>query len=1041
MLKPDNIMKLKIFFLLLVLFSLPLFSQTGEEYYATAYEYYKANDFKNALYNAEKAIAAFEEDDDLVAEYYYALLVAAFSCNASSNFAKAATLLEKGMNNYSEGEDATYATIISTLAQAWQVLGRIKEAEELLLKAIPIYGDNYGEESAEYGKSLTNLATFYFIQKDFNKSETLLLKASDIYKVVYGEEHPYYGGSLNNLATLYRDMGNYSKAEPLYLEVIGIFKKAFGDEDINVADPLNGIGMLYYYTGNFNKAEYYLSRALQIKKKILGESNEDYATGIMNLGVLYNNMGNFSKAEPLLLKAIEIYKKVLGTSDPRYAQSLNNLASLYYSTKKVEKIEPLLLEVLQVYKNAYGEKHHLIATTRQNLAQYYAMTGNYSKAEPLLMESLKYLKEVVGEEHSEYLTVYSNLGVLYYLSDQYGKAEPILKDVLRLRKKVLGEGHPDSFTSMLILGGLYFYAGRIAEVNPLLEQALSLSQKWIKSSFTGLSEVEKSYLAKQFDLYYNFALNTISAKPDAEKKRIYEKLIFRKGLVLNSTVNTKAFVGFSSDSGIKSLYSELLNTKKLISDLYSQTEDQRKSSGYNLDSLEEKSNTIEKELISRSSVYKNFVMIPDYKWEEIKKSLKPDEAIVDLIKFPYFDKKWTELAVFNLNRYAAFITRNDSTTDPVYYEFKDGNRLDTLVIPALNIINQEGSRETSPDPDDDKVIDLNAKPELKPDFYAELFAPLAERLKGIKRIYFSLDGEFYKVNFNTIKNTKTGRYLIEEYEIVYISSPVDLEKTDGKQSLNKTAVLVGYPNYDLTPDSLKDASGASRDVYVNTSTMKKYDLQMLPGTREEAMSTAGILKGNGWEVESLLFDQATESNVKNVSAPGVLSISTHGYFSPSPKADYKESFFMGTETKKASENPMLRSGLFLTGAETFLNSPDDKRSQFSENGILTAFEASQMNLVGTDLVVLSACETGLGEVNNGEGVFGLQRGFLGAGAGSILMSLWKVDDNATKDLMIKFMGKYATGLNKPASLRQAQIELMKEYPQPYYWGAFVLIGR
>lgn len=1041
MLKPDNIMKLKIFFLLLVLFSLPLFSQTGEEYYATAYEYYKANDFKNALYNAEKAIAAFEEDDDLVAEYYYAILVAAFSCNASSNFSKAATLLEKGMNSYSEGEDATYATIISTLAQAWQVLGRIKEAEELLLKAIPIYGDNYGEESAEYGKSLTNLATFYFIQKDFNKSETLLLKASDIYKVVYGEEHPYYGGSLNNLATLYRDMGNYSKAEPLYLEVIGIFKKAFGDEDINVADPLNGIGMLYYYTGNFNKAEYYLSRAVQIKKKILGESNEDYATGIMNLGVLYNNMGNFSKAEPLLLKAIEIYKKVLGTSDPRYAQSLNNLASLYYSTKKVEKIEPLLLEVLQVYKKAYGEKHHLIATTRQNLAQNYAMTGNYSKAEPLLMESLKYLKEMFGEEHSEYLTVYSNLGVLYYLSDQYAKAEPILKDVLRLRKKVLGEGHPDSFTSMLILGGLYFYAGRITEVNPLLEQALLLSQKWIKSSFAGLSEVEKSYLAKQFDLYYNFALNTISAKPDAQKKRIYEKLIFRKGLVLNSTVNTKAFVGFSSDSGIKSLYSELLNTKKLISDLYSQTEDQRKSSGFNLDSLEEKSNTIEKELMSRSSLYKNFVMIPDYKWEEIKKSLKPDEAIVDLIKFPYFDKKWTELAVFNLNRYAAFITRNDSTTDPVYYEFKDGNRLDTLVIPALNITNQEGSRETSPDPDDDKVIDLNAKPELKPDFYVELFAPLAERLKGIKRIYFSLDGEFYKVNFNTIKNTKTGRYLIEEYEIVYISSPVDLAKTDGKQSLNKTAVLVGYPNYDLTLDSLNDASGTSRDVYVNTSTMKKYDLQMLPGTREEAMSTAGILKGNGWEVESLLFDQATESNVKSVSAPGVLSISTHGFFSPSPKSDYKEGFFMGTETKKASENPMLRSGLFLTGAETFLNSPDDKRSQFSENGILTAFEASQMNLVGTDLVVLSACETGLGEVNNGEGVFGLQRGFLGAGAGSILMSLWKVDDNATKELMIKFMGKYATGLNKPASLRQAQIELMKEYPQPYYWGAFVLIGR
>jgi CHAT domain-containing protein len=149
---------------------------------------------------------------------------------------------------------------------------------------------------------------------------------------------------------------------------------------------------------------------------------------------------------------------------------------------------------------------------------------------------------------------------------------------------------------------------------------------------------------------------------------------------------------------------------------------------------------------------------------------------------------------------------------------------------------------------------------------------------------------------------------------------------------------------------------------------------------------------------------------------------------------------MGTDTRKAVENPLLRSGLFLTGAETFLNAEETQKEKFEENGILTAYEASQLNLFGTDLVILSACETGLGEVNNGEGVFGLQRGFLGAGAKSVLMSLWKVDDCATKDLMIEFIKNYSTTMNKQKSLRDAQLTIMKKYPLPYFWGAFVIIG-
>lgn len=1040
-------MKARLVLLFFLFISIEVLPQSAEEYYESALEAFRGGNYTNAILNAEKAIAAFEEDEELETGYYNSVLIAAFSYNATSSPDKSIKLVTRVRGNYENGEDETYASLSNALGEAYQTLNNLQMAETLYREANAVYLDIYGFNSQQYGDGITKLAVVKFLKQDYKLTEKLLLDARDIFKEVFGENHIYYGYGLSNLATLYRDIGEYEKAEPLFQVVLEIYKREFGENNVNYAQQLNGAAILYRYTGNVTQAEKYFTKASHIWKEKYGENSDEYTVSIMNLGVLYNDLGNYPKAEELLLKAVKIREKLYGIAHPQYAQALNNLASVYYSTKDFVKVTPLLLEALDIYKKVYGEEHQLYNLTRQNLAQIYSTQGEYGKADSLFTATLKFYKQKVGDQHPDYLQVYSNLGVLYYLSGDYQKAETVFKEVMRSRVKVLGENNPDCINSLFILGSLYSVSGRIPEAIPLLDKSLTLANKYLRASFTGLSEAEKSRLVNKYGIFYDFTMNAISSGDAPGRKSIYEKLLFRKGLVLNSSVNTRTFINSAKDSILNSLYSQLLEIKKIISDLYSKSETERARSGYNLDSIEEVATQIEKTMADRSSTFKDFVMVNEVKWDDIKNRLKPDEAIIDIVKFPWFDKKWTETAVFDKNKYAVFITKKDTSGEPAYYEFKDGNYIDTVVIPALNLLNQEGGGAVSTDPDDDKVIDLSDGKDNSIDFHAMLFAPLVKNLNGVKRIYLSLDGEFYKVNFGTIKNPETGKYLIEEYEFVYLSSPTELARTGSGASLKKTAVMAGYPNYNLSLDSMvaeispDKTPTVSREVWVNTGAIQNYQLQLLPGTKEEALTTSEQLRKSGWEVESLLYDDASESNIKNVKAPTILSISTHGFFASMPKADYKESFLMGADAKKASENPMLRSGLFLSGAESYLNSPEAIREKFPENGILTAFEAAQLDLIGTDIVILSACETGLGEVNNGEGVFGLQRGFLSAGARSVLMSLWKVDDNATRDLMIKFVTNYANGMGKSMALRQAQLQLMKQYPKPYYWGAFIMTGR
>lgn len=304
--------------------------------------------------------------------------------------------------------------------------------------------------------------------------------------------------------------------------------------------------------------------------------------------------------------------------------------------------------------------------------------------------------------------------------------------------------------------------------------------------------------------------------------------------------------------------------------------------------------------------------------------------------------------------------------------------------------------------------------------YRVYLKPIIDEIGQASTIYLSADGIYNQINLEAIPSPD-GRYVIDNTNIVLVSNTKDiyLRRVKTRASADEnTASMFGNPTFYLT---------ASADDRVITP---------LPGTEKEVNQLHYILSEKGWKTDEYLDRSANEEKIKEMNSPKIFHIATHGLYRPTEEVTFNKQI-QGSEALLA-QNPLMRTGLLLKGAGDLLDKTDYNYNM--ESGILTAYEAMSLNLDKTDLVVLSACETGLGDLEAGEGVYGLQRAFLVAGAKVLIMSMFKVDDEATQKLMLKFYQKWLNTNNMRGSLIDAKKELRLEYPEPFYWGAFIMIG-
>ena len=330
----------------------------------------------------------------------------------------------------------------------------------------------------------------------------------------------------------------------------------------------------------------------------------------------------------------------------------------------------------------------------------------------------------------------------------------------------------------------------------------------------------------------------------------------------------------------------------------------------------------------------------------------------------------------------------------------------------------------------------------------------ASSMEGIDKVYFSPDGVYNQINLSTFFNTESSTYLLDELDIHVVTNTKELTNWNQSTSaVNPTALLIGRPTYEMGAANYAQSLTARADSVTTTNAtrgsewMENVAFADLPNTEVEITGIEKVLSTHGTVSQVLLKEQATEENVKALNSPGILHIATHGFFvesqtSKGTNASSREMELRGFKSRDKKEeatDPMLRSGIALAGVSNFYQAEDRPNTN---DGILTAYEATTLSLDNTDLVVLSACETGKGEIQNGEGVYGLQRGLKVAGAKTILMSLWKVDDAATQALMNTFYENWiGKGVDKRTAFRQAQDQIKEKYKDPYYWGAFVMVGE
>ncbi|MFL5752459.1 MAG: CHAT domain-containing tetratricopeptide repeat protein [Bacteroidia bacterium] len=976
---------------------------------------------------------------------------------AASKFSEAAELVK-----VAKGDTAfDYGFYTVNLACVFDKMGRYAEAEKLFYISLPILGKGlgasspeytmfykvyvdmkiemgdystakplndgllyyyktmYGEKNQQYLNCLNNAARIYQGQGDFNRAMQIFEQLIGVHRNTAPIDTANYATILNNAAESYRQYAQYDRAEELYLLSYKLSASKLKSDPASVASLLNNMALMYKAKGNYNDAEKCFLKSIELYKKAKMDKTPEYTNPLNNMGDLYRIIGRYKQAYEVLLEAIAIRKITVGENHESYANALNNMALLYQQFGYLKEAEELFRQCSEIYRIRMGENHQLYANSLNNLAMVSIQQKKYGEAEELKLKALGIIRNKVGENSDKYALYLSGMTNLYLETNRFEDAIKALEKAAAIFKNIFGEKNYDYIETLSNMAEVYRRMKKYDQAQIYYVQSLNAYQQLFENYFAVMSEEEKTafyyQVSHRFESFDLFVFQRIKDEPRVNHDKLVEAMynyrLVTKSLLLNETNNLHRYMSDVEDTSAVRLYSLWIERKQYLNAQYKLSKEELTSYNINIDALEKEVNTLEKQLNAISAEFNRAGAKKNLSWEDVRAKLKPGEAAVEIVR----TEEWLNDSSSVIN-YGALILVAGSG-EPRLVSLEQGNQMDKIYLAEY----KKNIEERKPDVDS----------------YKRYWAPVAKQLSGVNKIYFSADGAYQQINLYTLKNTSTNKYLIEEVALQLLTTTKDLLVPEAEGTGKNTARLFGYPDYEF------DFFAQRTNEYKNAVALNRYgfsELPPLPGTKQEVDDINGVLKKAGWQVDELIKDKASEQELKKVKSPKVLHIATHGFFLPDQ--EFKDDKILGYDVEKARENPLLRSGIMLAGASVV--SRDNAIGKYEEDGILTAYEASLLNLQGTELVVLSACETGLGEVKNGQGVYGLQRAFMIAGAKTMVMSLWVVDDNATQELMTAFYSdwiKDAGSENKLASFRKAQLKIKEKYKDPYYWGAFVMVGK
>jgi CHAT domain-containing protein len=778
-----------------------------------------------------------------------------------------------------------------------------------------------------------------------------------------------------------------------------------------IAERTRQVAQLYQ-EGRYREALELAAQVCELARQHLGETHPDSATSLSNLAALYDDTGDYQRAESLFRQALEIRRQALGKGHPDYAASLNNLAGLYYAK------------------------------------------GDFARAEPLSRQASDICRQVLGDSHPDYAASLSSQVALYSAAGDYARAEPLCRQASDILLRVVGESHPDYAQSLNNLAMLYVAQGRALEAFDLMCRVPAIDERILGQVFTIGSDSQRLAYLRSIQVNLDCFLSLVSRHLADSRPAIQaalEVVLRRKALgaeaslALRGAILSGRYPHLQSQLRLLALLRGVIARKSL--DGPCEGEDPAA-----LVQLQSDSERLEQAL-SRQ--------IPEMKLEEqIQKAnrraiaLHLDEgiALVEFVRFDVFNfhavpargERWWQPA-----HYLAFVLPAGEPDNVQMIDLGEAEPIDRLIADfragitgdaeqrrGMKVVAQPSADATADTPALDEGSQLREK----------VFEPLRRVLRGRTRLLLAPDGELTRLPFEVLPGDANGGRLIDSYQISYVSTGRDVLRFGAATSGQATdPLVVGDPDFDLSASTPAATASSPTTAPLPVGRCSR-DLdrgrrcERLPGTRVEAVRIARALGVEPW-----LDAKVLEGGLKQVRSPRLLHLSTHGFFLHNQEADPNQEardLATGSFDRLAGlrlENPLLRSGLILAGSNTWQTG--GQLPPEAEDCMLTAEDVTGLDLLATELVVLSACETGVGEIHVGEGVFGLRRAFVVAGARTLVMSLWKVPDQQTQELMIDFYRRLLTGVPRADALRQAQLQLKSRYPDPYFWGAFICQGE
>lgn len=1042
-------------------------SAEAEELNKKVIELYAQGRFDEALPMAKRLLLMLEQSvGPEHPEVASALNILGLLYREKQDFAHAEPLFIRALaiNEKAHGpEHSGLATTLSNLAGLYQERGDYDQAEPLLQRAMAIDEKVLDSNDPGLATDLNNLAELYRAKGDYARAEPMYQRALAIYEKALGPDHPDVASPLGNLAALYNEKSDYARAEPLFRRALAINEKALGPEHPDTALALNNLGLIYEEMGHYDLAEKYLLRALVIREKVFGRDGPNTGDTLTNLGGLYYTKGDYVRAEQYFRRALSVDEKLYGADSIKVETELNNLAELYRTKGDQESARPLYRRALSILEKALGPEHPVIATILNNLAMSYLAEDDYASAEPLLNRSVVITEKVIGPDNPDLAGKLNNLAIMYEMKGDDASAERLYQRILLMLEKALGPDHPQVAASLNNLAGLYYTAGDYDRAGPLFERSLAISEKtfgplhplvhtalsnlsvvyWARGKLSealrfntrevairdynlrltltaGSEEQKRLYAATLVGETYSlvtFSLIAMPGSPEAARLAL-TAILERKGRTLDAVSGQFDALRNRLDGQDRALLDELLAARARLAEYAVGGPSGTDPAKYRdqLSRLEAQASELEARASLRSVEVR--AELQSISLESVQRALPEGSALVELISYRPFSVKETKNGEhYGPERYAAYVLRK--TGDPSCVDLGTAATIDgeiTRLRAALRHPTRSDTRQLA------RKLDQT------------VMQPVRKLLGEARVIFISPDGGLNLIPFAALSD-EHGRYLVESYSFIYLTSGRDLLRFQNTARDRRPPVVLAAPLFDAMP--ARDDKQAPPPA-VPTAGRRIGELtgrfEPINGTAEEGKEVGKILS-----VTPRLDGRATEASLKQVQGPGILHVATHGFFLPAQKLGETDPFPLTDQTASRGpatqpDNPLLRSGLALAGANRREGGGD-------EDGILTALEAAGLNLRGTQLVVLSACETGLGDVLNGEGVYGLRRAFVLAGADSQLMSLWRVNDEVTRDIMVRYYRRLLNGAGRGEALRQVQLEMLRgDRSHPYFWAGFIPSG-